>query len=129
MRHQRLGRKAAFDQPRRRRRLHHGARAGPAGEFWTPRHDHPKLRRDHVQPLGGVLADHRHRCPAARARSIFGRQRHLDPRQVRRQRTAARAPFGGMVLAQLGILLLRLCVALGDRLLQGFQAQLQLLLR
>jgi hypothetical protein len=129
MRHQRLGRDPAFDQARRRRRLHHRAGTAPAGELRTPRHDHPELRRDHVQPLRGVFADYRHRCPAARARSVLRRQRHLKPRQVCRQCAAAGPPLGGIVLAQFGILLLRLRVALGDCLLERFQAQLQLCLR
>jgi hypothetical protein len=46
-----------------------------------------------------------------------------------RQRTTARAPLHRIVFAQLGILLLRLRVCFGDRLLKGFQAQLQLFLR
>ena len=125
----RLGRNAAFDQPRRRRCLYHGACAGPAGKFRTLGHDHPKLCGDHIQPLRGVLPDHRHDCPAARACGVLGCQRHLDPRQMRRQRTAARAPLGRSILAQLGIALLRLGVCFGDRLLDRFEAQLQLFLR
>jgi hypothetical protein len=31
------------------------------------RHDLPELRRDHVEALGAVLADHMHGRPAARA--------------------------------------------------------------
>ena len=56
----RLGRQPALDQPLGRRRLHHRLLAGPAGIFGAVRHDHPELRRDHVEPLGGVLADHMH---------------------------------------------------------------------
>ena len=48
---------------------------------------------------------------------------------MRRQCAAAGTPLGGIVLAQLGIPLLRLRVFFGDRLLEGFQAQLQLFLR
>jgi hypothetical protein len=55
---------------------------------------------------------------------ILGRQRHLDPRQVRRQCTTARAPLGRIVLAQFGVLLLRLCLTFGDRLLERLQTQL-----
>jgi hypothetical protein len=65
----------------------------------------------------------------ARARGVLGRQRHLDPRQMRRQCASAGAPLCGIVLAQLGIALLRLGVCFGDRLLEGFQTQLQLFLR
>jgi hypothetical protein len=125
----RLGWDAALDQPCRRRCLHHDACARPAGELRTPGHDHPKLRRDHIQPLRAVLADHRHACPAARARGVLGRQRHLDPRQVRWQCATAGTPLGGIVQAPLGISLLRLRVFFGNRLLEGFQTQLQLFLR
>jgi hypothetical protein len=125
----RLGRDAALDQPRRRRCLHHGACTGPAGELRTLGHDHPKLGRDHVQPFRDVLADHRHGRPAARARGVIGRQRYLDPRQVVRQCATARAAFGGIVQAPLGVPLLRLGICFGDRLLDRFEAQLQLFLR
>ena len=37
------------------------------------------------------------RRPAARARGVLGRQRHLDPRQVRRQCASAGTPLGGIV--------------------------------
>src|SRR5471032_344598 len=50
-------------------------------------------------------------------------------RQMRRQCTAVRAPFGRVVLAQFGILLLRLRLVFGDRLLESFEAQLQLFFR
>ena len=46
-----------------------------------------------------------------------------------RQRAAARPPLGRIVFAQFGIALFRLSVLLGDRLLESFQAQLQLFLR
>ena len=125
----RLGRDAALDQPRRRRCLHDNARAGTAGELRTPGHDHPELRRDHVKTLRCVLSDYRHGRPAARARGVLGRQRHFDPRQVCWQCASAGTTPGGIVAAQLGIALLRLRVFFGDRLLKGFQAQLQLFLR
>ena len=53
----RLGRQAAFDQPRRRRRLHHDVFAGPAGVFGSAHHQHPELGRHDVEPLGDILAD------------------------------------------------------------------------
>jgi hypothetical protein len=129
MRHQRLGRDPALDQARRCRRLHHRAGAAPAGELRSLGHDDPELRRDHVQPLGGVLANHRHRRPAARARGVLGRQRHLNPRQMCRQRTATGPPLGRIVPAQRRVLLLGLGILFGNRLLKGFQTQLQLFLR
>ena len=45
----RLGRQAALDQPLGRRRLNHRLLAGAAGILWAARHQHPELRRDHVQ--------------------------------------------------------------------------------
>jgi hypothetical protein len=109
--------------------LDHGPRGGRARQLRTLGHYHPQLRRDHIQPFRGVLTDHRHRRPAAGTCGVLGRQRHLDPWQLRRQRAAARPPLGGIVLAQLGIALFRLRIFLGDRLLEGFQAELQLFLR
>ena len=126
---QRLGRNTAFDQSCRRRFLYYSARAGPAGELRTFGHDHPELRRDHIQPLRGVLADHRHWRPTARACGVLGFQDHLDARQVGRQCAAVGTPFDRVVLAQFRILFLRLRLFFGDRLLEGFQAQLQLFFR
>jgi hypothetical protein len=90
-------------------------------QFRTFGHDHPELRGDHVKTFRGVLADHRHARPAARARGVLRRQRHLDPRQVCRQGATAGTPPVGIVAAQPGI-------AFGDRLLQSLEAQLQLVL-
>jgi hypothetical protein len=129
MRHQRLGRNAAFNQARRCRRLHHCTGAAPAGELRSLCHDDPELRRDHVQPLGSVLANHHHRRPAARARGVLGRQRHLNPRQVRRERATTGPPLGGIVPTQRRVLLLGLGILFGNRLLKCFQTQLQLFLR
>ena len=91
----RLGRQPALDQPFRRRRLHHRLLAGPAGIFGTMRHDHPVLGRDHVEPLGGLLADHMHRRPTARAVGVFGRDRHVDARQMGGKRAAIGATLLG----------------------------------
>jgi hypothetical protein len=69
-------------------RLHHRLFAGPAGVFGPMRHDHSVLRRDHVEPLGRVLADHMHGRAAARAIGVLGRNRHMhapaDGREARR---------------------------------------------
>ena len=126
LRDQRLGRQATLDQPRRRGHLHDRARAGAAGKFRPPCHDHPVLRGDDIQPLGDVGADLGHRGPAARACGVLGSQRHLDTRQVARQLASACAALCRTVAAQLGIALLRLGFALRDRLLERFQAQLEL---
>ena len=84
----RLGRQPALDQPLRCRCLNHAIGAGPAGIFGTMRDDHAELRRDDVEPLRGLLADHMHRCAAARAIGIFRRNRHVDVRQMGRKRAA-----------------------------------------
>ena len=109
--------------------LHHGARASPAGEFRTFGHDHPKLRRDHIQPLRSVFPDHRHarpgstgtRCPPAPAspRSAAGAPavRHGSRDAWQRCPSAVQDPASPPALF------------FGDRLLDGFEAQLQLFLR
>ena len=120
--HQRLGGQTTLDQPRRGRHLHHRARAGTAGKFRPSRHDHPILHGDAVQPLGDVGADLDHRRLAAWAVGVLRCQRHLDLRQVPRERAA------GTALGRT-ITLLRLRISLGDGLLDRFQAELQLLFR
>jgi hypothetical protein len=125
---QRLGWQATLDQPRRRGGLHHCARASPTGELRPAGHDHPELGGDDVEPLGDVFADQRHRRPAARAGGVLRRQRDLDPRQVCRQRTAARAAPDSARLAQRRVALLGLRLFLGDRLLEVLKTELQLLI-
>jgi hypothetical protein len=49
----RLGRQPTFDQPFRCWRLNHRLFTRPAGIFGPVRHDHPELRRHHVEPLRG----------------------------------------------------------------------------
>ena len=78
----RLGRQPALDQPFRRRRLHHRLGAGPAGILRTVGDDHPVLRRDHVEPLRGILADHTHGRAATGAVAVVGLDRHMHPRQM-----------------------------------------------
>ena len=51
-------------------------------------HYHPELRRDHVDPLRGLLADQMHGRPAARAAGIGGRDGHVHARQMGRKRAA-----------------------------------------
>ena len=108
--HHRLGRQPALDQPFGRSRLHHRLLAGSAGIFGTMRHHHPELRRDHVEPLRALLADHMHRCPARgswclRARSSHGRA--ADGREARRDwrgacRRARERPPGPLVVGGFG---------------------------
>ena len=88
------------DQRRRRRRHPHrrtllvaGALAVMAGVLRPHRAEHPHLRRDHVELLGGLLADADHAVAAGALLVCFGKvDDPLDPRQRRRQRLAARAP-------------------------------------
>ncbi len=91
----RLGRQPALDQPFRRRRLNHRLLAGPAGIFGTMRHDHPELRRDHVEPLRGLLADHVHERLAAGAIGVFRLDCHVHARQMGGKRAAIGATLVG----------------------------------
>ena len=129
MRDQRLGGDPTLDQPCRGGALHDAARAGPAGELRTVRHDHPIPRRHHVETFRGVFADHRHHATTAGAGGVLGSQRYLDPRQMRRQRAAARTALRHAPLPQFGIALLRFGRAFGNRLLEVLKPQLQLILR
>ena len=74
---------ATFPPTRQKARL-----AGPASVFGAVRHDHPELRRDHVEPLRGLLADHMHGRPAARTVGVFRRDRHIYARQMGGERAA-----------------------------------------
>jgi hypothetical protein len=80
LRHQRLGRQAALDQPLRRRHLGDLALAGAAGILEPPRDDHLELRRHHVQPLRGVLADADLQPAAAGAALVGDVEHHLFAR-------------------------------------------------
>jgi hypothetical protein len=93
MGNQLLGRQAALDQPRRGWRLHHCPLAGAAGVFWPARHDHLVFRRDHVEPLRTVFADHMHRAAVVRASDLFRFDDNLNPRQVLGQRAPPGAPL------------------------------------
>ena len=91
--HRRLGRNAALDQSRRCRRLHHDVLAGSAGVFRSAHHEHAELGRHDVQTLGDILADAMQLAGAARADIAPDIDHHLDPRQVRRQRSSVRTSF------------------------------------
>ncbi len=110
-----LGRQATFDQPRRRRCLHHRFLAGAAGVFRPAGDDHLVLRGDDVEPLRAIFADHMHRAAAARAGGVFRFDDDFDPRQVLRQRPAAGAPLLRTGLAQRRIGLLLFGFAGSDR--------------
>ena len=96
----RLGRQAALDQARRRRRLDHHVLAGAAGVLGPAHHQHPELGRDDVQPFGDVLADQVQRARAARAGLVLDVDDALDPRQMRRQRAAVGAPLARALAAR-----------------------------
>jgi hypothetical protein len=84
------------------------------------------LRRDDVEPLRAIFADHVHRAAAARARGIFRFDDDLDPRQVLGQRAALGAPLFRAGLAQRRIGLLLFGLALDDCLFEIFQRQVEL---
>ena len=94
LRHRRLGRQSALDQPRRRGRLHHHVLASPAGVFGPANHQHAELRRHDVEPFAGVLADPMQRVAAARAGVVIDIDHHLDARQMRRKRSPVQATLG-----------------------------------
>ena len=125
--HHRLGRQPAFDQPFRRRRLHHSLRAGPAGVFGTVRHDHPELRRDHVKPLRGLLADHMHGRPTAGAIGVFRLDRHIHARQMGGQRAAIDAALFAARPGGHWIPLVVVGLAAGNGLLDVLERQKELL--
>ena len=126
MSNQPLGRQAALDQPSRRRSLHHCCLASAAGVFRPAGDDHLVLRRDDVEPLRAVFADHMHRPAAARAGGVFRLDNDLDPRQMLRQRAASGAPLLRASLAQPRIGLLLFGLGRGDSLFELFQRQVEL---
>ena len=67
-----------------------------------------------------------HRPAAARAGGVLGFDDNLDPRQVLGQRAATSTPFFRAGVAQRGIGLLLFGLALGDRLFEIFQRQIEL---
>ena len=75
----RLGRQAALDQSRWRRRLHDTVLASPAGIFGSPGEEHPELRRHDVQPLTPVLANPVQLTLAARAGLVVKCRRRSQP--------------------------------------------------
>ncbi len=128
--HRRLGRQAALDQPRRRRRLHHHVLASPAGIFGPAHDQHPELRRHDVEPLARILADPMQRVAAARAGMVVDIDHHLDARQMGRKRSPVHAALGGAARplgrrrpASLS------ASPLGRDLLDLFQAEQQLIFR
>jgi len=124
----RLGRQPALDQPFGRRRLNHRFLAGPAGIFGTVGHDHPVLRRDHVEPLRGLLADHMHGGPAARAIGVSGLDRHMHARQVAGKRATIGTALIGAGARSNWVLFVVGSLGARNRLLDVLERQMQLVL-
>jgi hypothetical protein len=78
-----------------RMRLRHGLRAAAAGVSGAPRHQHLELRRDHVEPLGDVLADPGHLAAAAGAKRAGRLDHPLDPGRCGRQMPAVALRLAG----------------------------------
>jgi hypothetical protein len=93
--HHRFRRQPALDQPFGRCRLQHGLLTGSAGIFGAVCHQHAELRRYHVEPLRGLLTDHMHGRPAARASGVVRLDRHMQVRQMGRKRAAIGATLLG----------------------------------
>jgi hypothetical protein len=129
LRDRRLGRQSAFDQPRRRWRLHHHVLARPAGIFGSPHDDHAELRRYDVEPLAGILADPMKRIAAAPAGMVIDIDHDLHARQMRWKRSPVHAALGRSLgsLGRIG------CFSLGlaarGNLLNLFQAEQHLIFR
>ena len=126
MRQQRLGRQRSLDQVSGRRCLGDTLLAGPAGILRTHGDDHPKLRRNDIEPLGAVFADANHLAAAARALDALGFDHLRDARQVGRQPTDV--AFGGRTLRprRPRRARRRLFLGLGERALQFLQGELEL---
>lgn len=124
--HHRLGRQPALDQPFGRRRLNHRLLAGAAGIFGTVRDNHPELRRNDVQPLRRLFADHMHGRLATRAVRVFRFDRHIDARQMSGKRATIGAALVGPRLCRHRVLLILAGLAPGNRLLDILERQKQL---
>jgi hypothetical protein len=75
-------RQAALDKARRCWCLYDGARAGTAGVLGVAHYQDAELGRDHVQPLGHVLADGMQRAATAGAATALDINDGVDPRQA-----------------------------------------------
>jgi hypothetical protein len=73
--------------------LAHLAGAGAAGIFGAARDNHLELQRDHVEPLGHILADLVLEPAAARTGLVGDVDDDLFARQMRRQRAAIDLPL------------------------------------
>ena len=78
----RLGRQAALDQPRRRRRLDDDVLASAAGVFGPAHDQHPELGGHDIELLADVLADPMQLAAAAWAGLVLDVDDRLDARQM-----------------------------------------------
>src|SRR5258708_35237352 len=124
-----LGRDTTFDQTFRRRCLDHGLFAGPAGVFWTMRHNHLVLGGDYLETLSGILPDDVHRATTAWTDGTVGRERDVDARKMGRQRSAVGATLLPLCIGRpfLRFLLVLFRVLLSERYLHVLLPQLPLL--
>lgn len=89
-----FGQQPALDQARRRRGLHYYFLASAAAVLGSADHQGPEGRRDHVQPLGHVLADPVQRAGAAGTGLVLDVDHLFDPRQMSRQGSTVGPPLG-----------------------------------
>ena len=85
LRHGRIRRQPALDQPCRRGRLHDDVLAGTAGVFGSADDQHPELGRDDVEALGDVFANPVQQARTAWTCPALDVDHGLDARQVSRQ--------------------------------------------
>ena len=129
LRHRRLGRQPALDQPRRCGRLHHPVLAGSAGIFGPTHNQHAELGRDDIESFADILANPMQRVAAARASMIVDVDHHLDARQMRRQRSTVDATLGGVARPLGWRHRFVLGLSARRRLLDFFEAEQQLIFR
>lgn len=127
MRDGRFGGDTAFNEARRRGRLHHDLLAASAGVFGPARDDHAELGRHDVEALGTILAHDVQHSLAAAAGLVLDVDDLLDTRQVGRQGAPVGTALPGASLARGGIGGVFYCEALCLDLLGFFQTQKQLI--
>ena len=124
--HRCLSGQTTCDQAWRRGLLHHHTRTAAAGKLWAPRHQHAVLRRDHVEPLGAILADLDQGRFAAGTGGVGRHQHQLDARQMGGQH-AAGTPFFGPFAPQCRIASLGFRLDRGNRRFEIIQGERKLL--
>jgi hypothetical protein len=84
--------------------------------------------RDHVEPLSHVLADHMHGRAAARAIGVFGRNHHMNARQMGGKRATIGAALLGTLARPHWVMLVVGGFGYRNGLLDILKRQLQLVL-